>query len=222
MSARAGVPALLLATGLLAAPAIAPAQYPSPGAGGASAAAIDANGNPFSGNLAFDPARVKAKVGQEVSWRNTDSLVPHTATELHGLWDVAGSYGLPGQTGFAPGETAGRRFEAGTHVYYCRIHPDDMRGRVDVPVKLRLKHRKEPRGAKVLVKWATGSEPGTVFDVQRRRAGSPTWLRLKRGTTARSGSFDPGASGGGWQVRARMRSADDPSAKTDWSPPARI
>lgn len=222
MSVRGIGPGLLVAAALLAAPAIAPAQYPSPGGGGSSAGTVNANGNAFTGGLGFDPPIVGAKVGQEVNWVNTDFLVPHTATELHGLWDVAGSYGLPGQTGFGPGETAGRRFESGTHVYYCRIHPDDMRGRIDVPVKLRLKNRKEPRGANVHVKWASEREPGIVFDVQRRRAGSPTWLNLKRRTKAGSSSFDPGDSGGGWQVRARMRSADDPAAKTDWSPPARI
>ena len=65
-------------------------------------------------------------------------IVPHTATEDHGLWDLAGTYGQTpaNPAGFAPGTTVERPFEAGTHHYYCRVHPQQMKGVVAVPVKL--------------------------------------------------------------------------------------
>src|SRR3954463_9732493 len=111
---------LVGAAGLaLAAPA-AQAQYgygpPSGSSGSGSGAAaeqgqpaadVKAEGNPFSGGLAFDPPNVAVKVGEIVRWTNTDQAVPHTATENHGLWDLAGTYGNEAiaPTGFGPGES---------------------------------------------------------------------------------------------------------------------
>src|SRR6059058_3132731 len=93
------------------------------------AAEVNAEGNAFTGGLKFDPAKVGVKVGQVVRWTNTDFLVPHTATEDHGLWDLGGTYGgTPANpSGFGPGESRSRVFEAGTQNYYCRVHPKQMR-----------------------------------------------------------------------------------------------
>src|SRR5207237_3176522 len=92
------------------------------------AADVKAEGNAFTGGLKFDPPKVSVKVGQIVRWTNTDKFVPHTATEDHGLWDLAGTYGMTpaNPAGFGPGETRTRVFEAGTEHYYCRVHPQPL------------------------------------------------------------------------------------------------
>src|SRR5436309_11203637 len=78
-------------------------------AGGAAqpAATVKAEGNAFTGGLQFDPASVTVHVGDTVRWVNTDRIVPHTATEDHGLWDLDGTYGATpaNPPGFGPGET---------------------------------------------------------------------------------------------------------------------
>lgn len=203
----------LLIIAAIAAPAAGQYESPEPSPSGPSGdTTVDANGNPFTGGLSFTPARVRVRVGDTVRWRNTDFLVPHTATEDHELWDLSGDYGLPGQTGFGPGDTVERRFEAGTHSYFCEIHPEDMRGTVEVPVALKL------RKGEVAASWAP-SKPsrGLVFDVQRRK-GSGKWKSLEAGTRSARGSFDAGKRGTRWQVRARVGRKDDPSARTGYSP----
>jgi plastocyanin len=101
---------------------------------------VTANGNGIydTQDLAFRPASVNARVGQVVRWRNTDTIVPRTATEYHGLWNLAGTYGQTpaNPPGFAPGTTVQRAFEAGTAHYYCMVHPTQMHGVVAVPVAL--------------------------------------------------------------------------------------
>src|SRR4051794_4927278 len=123
---------LLIAGILLATASTAAGQgyYPEPSqpqsdSDGTPAAEVDANGNAVvPGSLGFDPVEVSVKVGEIVRWTNTDSSVPHTATEDHGLWRLSGTYGSPGPfQGFGPGESVERRFEAGTHHYYCEVHP---------------------------------------------------------------------------------------------------
>src|SRR5205823_1301278 len=81
---------------------------------------VDANGNAFTGGLSFTPDHVTARIGQVVEWTNTDFLVPHTATEDHGLWDLGGTYGQTpaNPSGFGPGMSVSRPFEAGTEHYY--------------------------------------------------------------------------------------------------------
>jgi plastocyanin len=123
-------------------------------AAGAATKEVGANGNVFTGGLSFTPASVRAAVGDTVRWRNTDNVVPHTATENHRLWDLGGDYGQTpaNPSGFGPGETVQRRFEAGTHSYFCRVHPTQMRGRIDVAptlavsrVRVRVKRRRHHR-----------------------------------------------------------------------------
>jgi plastocyanin len=127
------------------------------GASGPPAATVKAEGNAFTGGLKFDPASVTVRVGDTVQWVNTDNVVPHTATEDHGLWDLTGTYGQTpaNPPGFGPGETRERVFEAGTAHYYCKVHPQQMHGVVSVPVELsegalvtaaRSTHRRHRRG----------------------------------------------------------------------------
>jgi len=195
------------------------AQYEPPPEESDPDAEVNANGNAFvPGSLNFDPAMVRVPVGGVVRWTNTDQFVPHTSTEDHGLWRLSGSYGSPGPyQGYGPGESVERPFEAGTHHYYCEVHPEDMRAVVEVPVTL-----KQARGHRARAIWSpTAAAEGLVFDVQRRRTGR-AWRTLADGTTARKKTFDLRRGAKRWRVRARLRSADDEAKATDWSPVASI
>jgi len=191
---------------------------PPPGSGQPSSdRSVEAQGNPFSGGLRFDPSRVKAKVGQAVSWTNTDSFVPHTATEDHRLWRLAGDYGPPGTMGFAPGETVQRRFAAGTWSYFCEIHPTQMHGTVVVPVTL----RRTPGSLLVKAIWSRLALPaGQVFDVQERIGAGP-WRTVRDGVRGREGSFAD-RDGQLLGFRARVRRTTAPTASSGYSPVARI
>ena len=228
--------AAALASLVLAGPAAAqypppsppPPSVPPPPSDGEKVTNVNAEGNPFAGGMRFNPASVTTPVGGVVRWTNTDCCVPHTATENHGLWDLSGSYGEPAPfTGFGPGEKRDRTFEAGTHRYYCKVHPEEMKGTVAVPVKLRKvvrysTKRHRTRLVRIQARWATRSAgEGLVFDVQRR-SGSGPWRALRSGTRGRTATFAGGRSGTVWRVRARLRRASDRAAATDWSPPARI
>jgi len=217
---------LTVAIVLVAAPAAAgqyygdPAPPPSGGGGDAEPATeVDANGDPFTpGSLNFDPATVRVKVGDVVRWTNTDAFVPHTATEDHGLWRLSGTYGSPGPAqGFGPGESVERPFEAGTHHYYCEVHPEDMKGVVKVPVTVKRRPHRRARA-----RWsAKAPADGLAFDVQRRRNGGD-WKPFRVGTRDAAASFRLGPAGTRWKLRARLRSTSDAAKATDWSPVATI
>jgi plastocyanin len=217
-------------------------QQQQPEQGGAEPAAeVGANGNVFTGGLSFTPAEVTVPLGGIVRWTNTDFLVPHTSTEDHALWDLGGDYGIPaniapGNMGYGPGETVERPFEAGTHRYFCRVHPDTMKAVVAVAPELavdrqQVRSRRRTRSGRrrlvtvvsVVARWSV-AEPaeGLAFDVQRRRAGSEEWIPFRDGTRETTASFRSGRSPVTWEVRARLRRADDAEAATDWSPVAQI
>lgn len=181
---------------------------------GAAARTVDAAGNALTGGLLFAPPFTQVAVGDEVSWTNTDFLAPHTATEQHGLWDLAGDFGPPvSPGGFPPGATVSRAFEAGTHNYLCTVHGSVMSGRVAVPVTLRR------QGKGVTGIWAPASPaPGSVFDVEVRT--KKGWRPAFEGTRRVQGRLSrrPGSI----SVRARLRSAEEPSRATGWSPIARV
>lgn len=204
-----------LVAGVLAASSPAQKYDAPPGEESAPAAEVDANGNAFvPGSLGFDPEKVRVPVGGLVRWTNTDEFVPHTSTEDHGLWDLGGEYGPPGTQGYGPGESVERAFEAGTHHYYCEVHPDDMKAVVEVPVTLKPARNRRARAV-----WSPAApEDGLVFDVQRKRRGA--WRTVRDGTRTRKATFRRGSRH--WRVRARLRSADDETRATDWSPVAFI
>jgi plastocyanin len=193
---------------------------------------VDAEGNAFTGGLRFDPPDVAVAVGGVVRWTNTDALVPHTATEDHGLWDLTGTYGQTpaNPPGFGPGESRERAFEAGTHRYFCRVHPAQMRGTVAVPVRLEAASRvvetkpsgKRRKRRRVRVTWAPAPPAeGLGFDVEIRR-GDADWRPWRSGKRAASGTFRTQAGKAPWSVRARLRRIDDASMATDFSPVATI
>ena len=183
---------------------------------------VEADGNPFSGGLQFDPPKVKVNVGDRVTWTNTDPTVPHTATEDHGLWDLTGTYGVPGNYGFGPGEQRSRTFEAGTQHYFCKVHPADMRGVVRVPVKASVKSL--PYGKRrIAIRWASKAPvAGQVYDVQLKRAGESTWRKFRTGTRKQAGGRKTGGTKVTWSIRARLRKANDASQATGWSPVVKV
>jgi plastocyanin len=207
------------------------------------AARVNAEGNitQLTGPLRFNPATVSVAVGDQVEWVNTDILVPHTATEDHGLWNLGGTYGQTpfNPPGFGPGETRIRRFAAGSWSYFCEVHPAQMHGQVLVPDQLssrlvrRKKHRKGgSRGAaasrkrskrfQVVVVWATEPLPADqVFDVQARR-GSGDWRTVADGSTDLRGAFPAGPAGTVWSFRSRVRASDQPDRASGYSPEATI
>lgn len=189
---------------------------------------VSAAGNPFQDNMKFDPADVAVGLGDVVRWTNTDRFVPHTATEDHGLWDLTGSYGQTpaNPPGFGPGESRERAFEAGTHKYFCRVHPVEMRGSVSVPVRLERAssvvevkpsgRRRKRRRIRVI--WAPAAPAeGLGFDVEIRRGDGP-WRRWRDGKPTASGTFRTQAAPAPWSARARLRRVGEGDAATDWSP----
>lgn len=183
---------------------------------------VKAEGNIFTGGLQFAPPRTAVRVGQVVQWTNTDPIVPHTATEDHGLWDLTGTYGATpvSPAGFGPGESRSRAFEAGTQHYYCRVHPTQMKGVIAVPVF--LSRTAQTSGGKtrylIIAQWASRAPAsGEVFDVQVRRTNG-AWKSVRKGTRSTSMRFDGGKIETLWYVRARLRRASRASDATDWSP----
>jgi plastocyanin len=201
---------------------------------------VGANGN-FAGGLSFTPAEVTVRVGDVVRWRNTDAFVPHTSTEVHGLWDLGGTYGgTPANPpGYGPGAVVERPFEAGSHLYYCRVHPGAMLGVVRVPVTLskqtvRVRLRRARRGRRgkrrrfkhvsfIVANWAIGPPAeGLVFDVERRVGAATPWAPLRTGTRETTIRFRAGIRGTPWEVRTRLRRDGSQDAATEWSPAAAI
>lgn len=202
-------------------------SQPSPQQSNAGAAQVNAEGNAFAGGLRFNPASVSIEVGGSVRWTNTDQFVPHTATESHNLWRLTGDYGRTpaNPPGFGPGESRERRFEAGTHQYFCEVHPAQMKGTVAVPVTLgkTTLRRGGRRVRAVKAIWAPGAPAeGQVYDVEVRKGGRGAWKRFRPGTRDAQGSFRSGKKRTRWDARARLRSTADASAATDWSPEASI
>ena len=195
---------------------------------------VDANGNfLFASQLRFVPADITVPLGETVRWRNTDFFVPHTATEVHGLWNLTGTYGATpiSPPGFGPGATVERRFESGTHRYLCIVHPEPMRGTVAVAPTLRRgtvrrrvtlrrrgrRPRRVTRRVRVLfAEWAPAAPAaGLAFDVERRRGNGP-WRPYLSATRRTGARFDSGRRGTRWELRARLRRPGGDAV--DWSP----
>jgi plastocyanin len=105
--------------GTTASPSSAGSAGSAPSAAGQSAAtgaAVDIK------NFAFNPASLTAKVGDTVTWTNSDSAA-HTVT-----WDD----NSVDSGNLAQGATFKHAFDsAGTFSYHCKIHPN-MKGTITV------------------------------------------------------------------------------------------
>ena len=233
---------------------IAVAALAAPAATGAATAEVGANGNVFTGGLSFTPAKVSLTVGDSVRWRNTDNVVPHTATEDHELWDLTGNYGATpaNPAGFGPGETRQRVFEAGTQSYFCRVHPTQMRGTIEVAptlalqrVRVRIVRKKKParkadaiaarkkkrkrkrrRPKTKLISYAVAvwasSSPADGLAFDVERARQGGGWIPLRTGTRETNVRFRIARGSTWLVRARLRSANDAAKATGWSPAVAI
>jgi len=184
---------------------------------------IELRGNALAGGYGFFPNGVPGMaVGEFASFKNADSFERHSVADATGAWSVGE---------LAPGASALREFEAGTHRFLCTFHPSTMRGelaiapyvyvdRVRVP---RRKGRRKPKRRftyEVVAVWAF-SEPaaGTAYDVERRQGGG-AWRRWRTGTRTTGGDFRFGSRRTPWEVRDRVRRADDAAKATEWSPAA--
>jgi plastocyanin len=75
-------------------------------------------------NFAFDPAAITAKVGDTITWTNSDST-GHTATvkDNDACTTTTLGQGASGSITFTA---------AGTYDYFCKIHPTTMTGTITV------------------------------------------------------------------------------------------
>jgi len=201
-----------------------------PAAAQADTVKIGANGNPFTGGLAFVPDKPTAKVGDVLAVTNNDFLVPHTFTERHNLWDLTGGYGSTGLTppGFGPGVTDERLADAGTAQFFCRVHPTQMTGTLSVPVTLTLSSKRVRSHGRTRVRryitatWAAVPSPaGEGFDVEIARGDEQPRMLLD-GTTKTSVTIAARAKGTVTHVRARLRSLEQASRAEDFSPDASV
>jgi plastocyanin len=107
--------ALLLGTGafLVGCGSSSPTTPTGGGGGGAADVTITIVG--IDGNMSFNPAPASVKVGQTVSWRNSDAIA-HDVAQDAGAWDTGT---------VSPGSTSApiKMSAAGTFNYHCSFHP---------------------------------------------------------------------------------------------------
>lgn len=160
---------------------------------------------------AFEPANIKAKIGQEVVWTNADS-----AQEAHNVREDRKIF--YSGTAFDVQLSYSRVFSAGTFHYFCERHGfrgGGMDGTVKVPVKLAA----APSGPNFTVAWATGaSNTGSKYTI-RYRIGSGVWKTWRSGTSARTATFKGAVAGKRYTFRAKSLKGD---ASSKWSPPISI
>ena len=124
-SAATTAPSAAPASAASQAPASA-GESPSAAAGGGAPCAVAQSAGSVAvkiANFAFDPNAVTAKVGDTITWTNSDSA-GHTAT-------VDGQDACTTQT-LATGASGSITFsQAGTYPFHCKIHPN-MTGTITV------------------------------------------------------------------------------------------
>jgi plastocyanin len=92
--------------------------------GGGGKATVLKTGEPIGmKSLKFSPAHVQAKVGQEITWHNDESI-PHDVKADSGADFSSKTFGKGGTFSWTPGK-------AGTVKYECTLHPG-MEGTIDV------------------------------------------------------------------------------------------
>ena len=160
---------------------------------------------------AFEPDRVRARIGQEVVWTNAASAQEaHNVREDHKIFYSG--------TAFDIDLSFSRVFSAGTFHYFCERH-GFRRGGMDGTVKVPVKLSAAPSGPNFTVAWATGaSNTGSKYTVHYR-VGSGAWKTWKAGTSARSATFKGAVSGKRYTFRAKSLKGD---AASKWSPLASI
>jgi plastocyanin len=91
------------------------------GGAGASTAAVATTSVDLPPSYLFAPAAIRVEAGATVTWTNHDNFTHNVA------FDGADPLTM------RPGESASRTFgSAGRFAYVCSLHPNDMRGTVEV------------------------------------------------------------------------------------------
>ena len=154
-------------------------------------------------NLSFSPAKVRAGVGDVVTW--------HKSGGFHNVSSTTGMFRSGAATSAAFDYS--RTFSAGSFPYVCEIHPDSMKG----TIRVRPSIAPQPSGRAFTVTWA-GDETntGSRFRVQYRVADGPwkTWLARTAAHSAVFGLDDEptGASTGkAYRFRVKSRSGTNAS-----------
>ena len=75
-------------------------------------------------NIKYVPDAVTAKVGQKITWENTDGDIPHTVTASDGADFDSGNMTAGDTFSFTP-------TEAGEIAYFCKIH-SNQKGSITV------------------------------------------------------------------------------------------
>ena len=141
-------------------------------------------------------------------WTFTGAERSHTATDSSGMALFDSGIVEPGGPSFSY-----RFLAAGRYPYTCTVHPVEMNGYVEVPVRV------WPRDADgSAVRSASGgrSAPrprGSCYDVQIEPPGG-TWTSWMEAVTASSATFEPDREGR-FRFRARLRGPE--GAATGWS-----
>jgi plastocyanin len=160
----------------------------------------------FSQAGGFQPATVKATLGEVVDWDNEDDI-DHTTSQRRplALW----SRRMDPDESF---EFAMLR--AGTFPYLCMIHPD-MTGRVRVPMTAAPDN--VAVGGQVVLRVAhQTAQSGFRYKIVRRRPGG-TW-KVWRTITSKTTSWKPKANAAGeWEFRAKTIRISN-GGTSAWSP----
>ncbi len=155
----------------------------------------------------FLPFVASVPRGGSVVWTFTGAERSHTATDSSGMALFDSGIVEPGGPSFSY-----RFLAAGRYPYTCTVHPVEMNGYVEVPVRVWPENGRVGRSFRV--RWAVGTAPeGQRYDVQIEPPGG-TWTSWMEAVTASSATFEPDLEGR-FRFRARLRETE--GAATGWS-----
>ena len=106
----------------------------SPGSSAADSVEISSGDNWFcDSSNQFGVCDTTIQVGDSVTWTYPQGITVHTTTECDSSCDFPTVTPLWDSGFMFPGDTFSKTFNAaGTFLYYCTLHPSDMRGTVTV------------------------------------------------------------------------------------------
>ncbi len=160
----------------------------------------------------FEPETVGGEMGDRFEWTNAGSEY-HSVTEASGLglWD---SQIIRGERSHNPETWWVKVPWAGTFSYRDMVC--GFQGRVAVPPRV---PDRVSAGERVAVTMSVEPPPeGTAFDLQLRK-GDGEWQTVREAVAEGRAELDP-LEAGEYGVRCRIRSLEDGTKATGWSPPA--
>jgi plastocyanin len=156
----------------------------------------------------YSPRNITVAQGSTVTWTNTNTTTPHTATGKPKFWDSHDIAFGGGQ--FSETNTF---LNAGTYTYFCTIHTFIAPGSVAVPL---IATGTAANGYTLTWSSLPAAPTDRSFDVQIKRPSSTTWASFKTKTTARHTFFNPSRTG---KYSFRARTNIVPGTKhSGWSP----